>query len=190
MDLEENIEEFQSDETSALEDIERQLVELEPIGDSAPDLAGSEMADIEPIEMDLSEIKPVDSSSDESELSEIGLSNVEEVQPEPLEGGDEQMDAAPADDPGGEALVLTASVLADEADSLAEQFQSRRSDDLRIDASAVERIDTTCIELMIAAAKLWAADGNKLVLETMSEQFESTLSTLGLQRTQLETGEI
>lgn len=85
-------------------------------------------------------------------------------------------------------LVLKETVTADQLESLVDQFLVNRNHDLAVDASAVTRLDTPCVEVLLSAAKLWAADKCSLTYSAVSEQFESVLAVLGIERRDIEEG--
>ena len=65
------------------------------------------------------------------------------------------------------------------APSLLEAFISRRGDALAVDASAVQRLGAQCLQVLLAARAAWAADGQKLLLENITDEFSATLELLG-----------
>ncbi len=84
---------------------------------------------------------------------------------------------------GGEAdgrLVLPEILDLDQAENLRATLLERIGTHLTIDAAAVSRIDTPCLEVAIAAAKQWSDDGFSLDWESPSETFAASLDRLGL----------
>jgi chemotaxis protein CheX len=60
---------------------------------------------------------------------------------------------------------------------------------LAVDASAVERIDTPCIQVLLSAARLWQEDGATMTYSAQSEVFTDNLTTLGLTTAEMEVGD-
>ncbi|MBO6814750.1 MAG: STAS domain-containing protein [Rhizobiaceae bacterium] len=87
------------------------------------------------------------------------------------------------------SLKLQETVTGDYAETLASEILANRSKPLEIDASEVRRIDTPCLEVLIAARKQWADEDCQLAYGSMSDQFNSALEILGLQKTMIETGD-
>ncbi|MBL4731471.1 MAG: STAS domain-containing protein [Rhizobiaceae bacterium] len=73
------------------------------------------------------------------------------------------------------------------ADELSRTLQEMRGQHLNIDASGVNRIDTPCLQVLLAAAKQWMKDGVALKLAEPSEAFEASIAMLGLSIEQFET---
>jgi chemotaxis protein CheX len=65
------------------------------------------------------------------------------------------------------------------APGLLEAFISRRGDSLTMDAGEVQRLGAQCLQVLLAARAAWAADGQMLVLENLSDEFSATLELLG-----------
>jgi len=86
-------------------------------------------------------------------------------------------------------LKLEPVVIGDDAEVFAAGVMSHRGSTMNINASEVTRIDTPCLEVLIAAQKLWAEDNCTLGYSAISEPFETALTTLGLDKTMLETGD-
>lgn len=63
---------------------------------------------------------------------------------------------------------------------LAETLGEHRGSALRFEASAVESVSAMGIELIIAIARQWQADGKSFTLSGLSERFKATCQTLGL----------
>ena len=73
------------------------------------------------------------------------------------------------------------------ADELSRTLQEMRGQHLNIDASGVNRIDTPCLQVLLAAAKQWVKDGVSLKMDEPSETFEASVAMLGLSIEQFET---
>ena len=102
---------------------------------------------------------------------------------------DEQMDAGTPAETEVSVIQLDETVSSEHTERLAETILQHRNSNLEIDATNVTRVDTTCIEVLLAAAKLWVADHCRLSISNPSEEFMSSLNMLGLERYQLETGD-
>lgn len=87
-------------------------------------------------------------------------------------------------------LTIDAKLSGENVEALISDILALRYKDLSIDASAVEQADTPCVEAMISASKQWALDGFSLTFSSISEKFISILSTLGLDQSDLETGDL
>jgi len=74
---------------------------------------------------------------------------------------------------------LDMSVLADLKEELVSAAADARS--LRIDGSAVERASTPAIQLIIATARAFEADGRSFVLGAPSQTLIAALQDLGLE---------
>ena len=90
---------------------------------------------------------------------------------------------------GSFVLSLPESLPGETATHVADLFLSARSNPVAVDASAVERIDTPCIQVLLSAARLWREDGIALSLSGQSGVFEANLNTLGLTTAELEVGD-
>jgi len=73
------------------------------------------------------------------------------------------------------------------AGALTDTLLQMRGQNLAIDASNVVRIDTPCLQVLMASAKQWGEDGVNLKLEAPSDAFESSIGLLGLTIEQFET---
>jgi chemotaxis protein CheX len=73
-----------------------------------------------------------------------------------------------------EVLDLTA------ASPLAQSFLSHRGAALSVDASGVRRAGAQCLQVLLAAAATWKADGVSLRLEKPTEEFLECSRLLGL----------
>lgn len=83
---------------------------------------------------------------------------------------------------------LPSVLSSDNLEAIIEEIMARRDSDLMINAAEVERIDTPCVEALIAAANLWAKDDRPLTYTEKSPQFQSALEILGIDMSSLEHG--
>lgn len=67
------------------------------------------------------------------------------------------------------------------AAQLAEAFAKRLGEPLALDASKVTRLGASCLQVLLAAARTWKAEGDALSLHNPSERFVEDLSLLGLE---------
>jgi chemotaxis protein CheX len=74
-----------------------------------------------------------------------------------------------------EVLDLTAAA------PLAQSFLSRRGTELSVDASQVRRVGAQCLQVILAAASTWKADGVRLCLDNPTEEFLEGSRLLGIQ---------
>lgn len=86
-------------------------------------------------------------------------------------------------------LTLPASLPGETATHVADLILSARANPLAVDASAVERIDTPCIQVLLSAASLWREDGATMTYSAQSEVFTDNLTTLGLTTAEMEVGD-
>ncbi|HTI00232.1 MAG TPA: STAS domain-containing protein [Acidisoma sp.] len=70
-----------------------------------------------------------------------------------------------------------------------QDFLAKRGTALRVDAGKVERVGGLCLQVLLAAHAAWAADGQDLVFETMSAEFQAGLALLGVTPEMLTQGE-
>lgn len=75
------------------------------------------------------------------------------------------------------------------AAQLQQDFLARRGSALRVDASKVERVGGLCLQILLAARAAWSAEGQDLVFETMSAEFQAGLALLGVTPEMLTQGE-
>jgi chemotaxis protein CheX len=66
------------------------------------------------------------------------------------------------------------------APGLLEAFVGRRGQRLAVDGASVQRLGAQCLQILLAARAAWAADGQTLLVENLSEDFFSTLELLGV----------
>ncbi|MFZ2103600.1 MAG: STAS domain-containing protein [Oricola sp.] len=86
-------------------------------------------------------------------------------------------------------LTLPVSLQGEQATYVADLLLSARGNPVAVDASAVERIDTPCIQVLLSAARLWREEGVALELSGESGVFTENLNTLGLTKAELEVGD-
>jgi len=86
-------------------------------------------------------------------------------------------------------LKLPESLPGETATFMADLLLSARSNPLAVDASAVARIDTPCLQVLLSAARLWQEDGATMTLSAQSEVFTDNLTTLGLTTAEMEVGD-
>jgi len=72
-----------------------------------------------------------------------------------------------------EALDLPAAV------SLAESLLKLVGEDLAIDASKVQRLGASCLQVLLSAERTWKAEGTSLTLAQSSPRFIDDLRLLG-----------
>lgn len=58
---------------------------------------------------------------------------------------------------------------------------SARGSDVTLDASAVERLGTQCLQVLLSAAATWRSDGACLTIEEPSPAFRDALAIAGLE---------
>ena len=63
---------------------------------------------------------------------------------------------------------------------LAGELLSARGSDVILDASAVERLGTQCLQVLLSAAATWRSDGACLSIEEPSPAFCDALALAGL----------
>ncbi len=71
------------------------------------------------------------------------------------------------------ALDLTAAV------PLAEQLMKCIGEDLSLDASKVQRLGASCVQVLRSAARTWSREGASLTIEQPSQRFLEDLGLLG-----------
>ena len=91
------------------------------------------------------------------------------------------MNSAPSDIPVHLADVLDAPA----AGPLLESLLAVRGADAAVDAAAVTRASTPCLQVLLAAAKTWAAEGHAFRIVNPSAAFVEAYSLLGLTSDQL-----
>src|SRR5689334_6797276 len=86
------------------------------------------------------------------------------------------MDSA---DPDVQVVDLDPTLDLNAAGELARQLIELRGKPVRIDASRVQRMGAQCVQVLLSAEKTWATDGVAFAVAEPSEDFTSTLGTLG-----------
>ncbi len=66
------------------------------------------------------------------------------------------------------------------AAALAEAVLKRVGEPLAVDASRVQRLGASCLQVLLAAARTWKAEGDALTLSSASPRFLEDLKLLGL----------
>ena len=87
-------------------------------------------------------------------------------------------------------MKLEPIVTGDGVEMFSAGILANRNENLIINVSDVTRIDTPCIEVLLAAKKLWVEDLVSLQIEQPSKAFNKALISLGLDNSMVETGEI
>ena len=88
-----------------------------------------------------------------------------------------------------ENIVLPVTMPGDLAGDLVGEFKSKIGNPVLINASQVQRIDTACVEVLVAASKQWDKDDCKLQFDQVSAEFEAALQNVGMQTSMIERGE-
>ena len=73
---------------------------------------------------------------------------------------------------------------------LAEQFLKLVGEPLAVDASRVQRLGASCLQVLLAAARTWKTEGDALTLANPSPRFLEDLHLLGLEPDTFLTGVI
>ena len=79
----------------------------------------------------------------------------------------------------GRTLELPEALDLPAAKSLAESFLKLGGEDLAIDASKVQRLGASCLQVLLSAARTWQAEGASLILARASPRFIDDLRLLG-----------
>ncbi len=66
------------------------------------------------------------------------------------------------------------------ASALAEALTKRVGGPLTLDASKVNRLGASCLQVLLSAARTWKAEGDALTLQKPSDRFLEDLNLLGL----------
>jgi chemotaxis protein CheX len=82
-------------------------------------------------------------------------------------------------------LKLSAVLDLNEASALHGKLLGLRGSDIVIDASAVERCGTQCVQVLIAGAKAWEEDKKTFTIGKTSDAFEKTMQLIGINFEQL-----
>lgn len=86
---------------------------------------------------------------------------------------------------GAQNVKLAAILDLNEATTLHGTLLSLRGSDIVIDASAVERCGTQCIQVLVAGAKAWEEDKKTFTIGKVSDAFEKTAQLIGVNFEQL-----
>ena len=83
---------------------------------------------------------------------------------------------------GGSAHILKLNPVLDlnEAVGLHGQLLAMRGHDLQIDATAVQRCGTPCIQVLMSAAKTWEEDQKSYGFAGISDAFGKTVQLIGI----------
>jgi len=84
-----------------------------------------------------------------------------------------------AEGPPIPSLKLDAVLDMAAAGPLIASLNERRGGDLALDAAAVERLSGPCLQVLLSAAKTWAANGARLSLHHPTEPLLQTLRLTG-----------
>lgn len=87
----------------------------------------------------------------------------------------------------GARLRLSENCNGEHAPTLVSDILTHQGNDLVIDASKVKTIDTPCIEVLIAAARLWSSEDMALRYQKPSKAFLQGLEILGIEQDDLAT---
>lgn len=77
-------------------------------------------------------------------------------------------------------LRLAPALESTQAEGLRSELLERRGRDLAIDAGAALRLGTLCLQVLVSAAKTWAADGQSMRIINASADFKAAAETLAL----------
>lgn len=77
-------------------------------------------------------------------------------------------------------LLLAARLDLGTARLLYAALLARRDDDLVLDAGHVSHFGTLALQLLLAAARSWRRDGNRLAITPRSPAFDDALQTFGV----------
>ncbi len=87
-------------------------------------------------------------------------------------------------------LSLPARIDNAAASMLRDMLLAKQGASLRLDASAVTKIGTLSVQVLLAARKTWIADGKSLSLSNPSDLMSVKLAQIGLTSAQFETGTV
>ena len=91
----------------------------------------------------------------------------------------------------GEKTIGLAAVLdLNEASTLRDKFMGLRGSNVVIDASAVERVGTLCVQVIMAAARTWDEDKLSFTFSKVSDAFQKTMQVIGMDISHLLAKEI
>jgi chemotaxis protein CheX len=77
-------------------------------------------------------------------------------------------------------ISLAAVLDLNEASTLRGKLVGLRGNNVVIDASAVERAGTLCIQVIMAAAKTWDEDKMSFTFSKVSDAFQKTMQLIGV----------
>ncbi len=66
------------------------------------------------------------------------------------------------------------------ASALAEALHKHLGDDLILDGAKVQRLGAPCLQVLLAAARSWSADGDALTLENATPRMIEDLRLMGM----------
>lgn len=89
--------------------------------------------------------------------------------------------SAPMASHGAQTLPLPAVLDLGAAAPLTDRLLAMRGADVTLDASQVARLGGLCLQVLMAAAKTWAADRAKLEISTPSSEFVDALTRFGVE---------
>jgi len=81
----------------------------------------------------------------------------------------------------GQVIQLPENLDMPLAAQLAEAFSKHVGGPLAVDASRVARLGASCLQVLLAAARTWKAEGDALTLVNPSPRFLEDLTLLGLE---------
>lgn len=87
------------------------------------------------------------------------------------------------------SLKLAVVLDLNEAAALHGKLMSLRGNDIVVDASAVERCGTQCVQVLLSGAKTWGEDGKSFSIGAMSGAFEKTIQLIGIDGEQMRSKE-
>jgi chemotaxis protein CheX len=87
-------------------------------------------------------------------------------------------------------IELTENLDMPAAAPLLEQMSKLVGEPLAVDASRVQRLGASCLQVLLAAARTWKAEGDALTLQSPSLRFLEDLHLLGLEPDTFLTGVI
>ncbi len=91
---------------------------------------------------------------------------------------------------GPASLKLAAVLDLNEASNLHGKLVSMRGNDVKIDASGVERIGVQCAQVLVAGVKAWEDDKKSFLVEKASDAFQKTMQLIGINNENLVAKEI
>ncbi len=93
------------------------------------------------------------------------------------------MDPDAAESPTPRVFELPAALDLNAAGPLAEALQRHFGEDLTLDGSKVHRLGASCLQVLLAAARSWAAEDASLSLDKPTPRFVEDLRLLGFDAT-------